>query len=164
MSVGRPIEAASAALEAADFDGDGASDLLALGQVDALGRSAGQVVFFSDSTRQSSIEPLLGQLGAPVVGRFSTSPYAGIALLEVPGIITLIGRRDRQFFPRDYPTFPLGIAEQAATYAFDLLPTRSVVSGGQETLSSVSASGSSRPSSSSSKLDPSQSPQRHPGP
>ena len=136
VSVGRPIEAASATLEAGDFDGDGATDLLALGQVDVLGRSAGQVVFFSDATRQASLVSLPGQVGAPVVGHFSAidtpagpqpSPYAGVALLEVPGIITLIGRRDRQFFARAYPTFSPPLVQQAATYAFDLLPTRSVV-------------------------------------
>ncbi|RYE89935.1 MAG: hypothetical protein EOO75_10975, partial [Myxococcales bacterium] len=130
VSLGRTIEAASASLQAGDFDGDGAADLLALGPGDFFGNRSGQIVFF-DRTQQSTQQRLPGLLGSPVVGRFDSSPYAGLALTMQQGVVTLAGQRDRQLLPQAYPSFGIPDDQRddfghVAVFALPLLPTREV--------------------------------------
>ncbi len=124
QQVGRSVETAASSLQAADFDDNKQAEILALGSSDVLGRVPSRVVFFSGDAEQATTQAIPGLLGAPVVGRFADSPYDGIAFGALPGVAMLIGRRDRQFFPRSYPSFQgLPTVTTARLYAFDILPT-----------------------------------------
>lgn len=138
VSLGRSIEAASTSLQAGDFDGDAAADLLALGPGDFFGNRSGQVAFFGDQMQLSSQQRLPGLLGSPVVGRFASSAYAGLALTTQNGVVTLMGQRDRQFLPQTYPTFGIPDDQRddfghVAVFALPLIPTRAETAANGET-------------------------------
>jgi hypothetical protein len=125
QQAGRSVEVASTSLQVGDFDDNKQAEVLALGASDLIGRASAQVIFFSRDGEQATRQSIPGLLGSPVVGRFADSPYAGISFSTLPGIAMLIGRRDRQFFPRSYPSFPvLPGTSSARIYAIDLLPSK----------------------------------------
>jgi hypothetical protein len=99
------VEVASASLQVGDFDDNKQAEVLALGTGDFLGRAPAQVIFFSEGLERSTTQAIPGLLGNPAVGRYADSPYDGVAFSAIPGVAMLIGRRDRQFFPRSYPSF-----------------------------------------------------------
>ncbi len=123
QQAGRSVEVASASLQVGDFDDNKQAEVLALGTSDLIGRAPAQVVFFGEGLERATTQAIPGLLGNPAVGRFADSPYAGIAFGSLPGLAMLIGRRDRQFFPRSYPSFqsPPGVTA-TRIYAPDLLP------------------------------------------
>lgn len=122
VRAGRPIESASTSLQAGDFDADGLADLLAFGETDSAGRGVARVIFFSDSAERASLAQVPGLVARPAAARFTNTPYDGLAFLSLPGISTVIGRRDRSFFARAYALAPLppGITD-ARFYSFNTL-------------------------------------------
>jgi hypothetical protein len=130
QQAGRSIEVGATELQSGDFDDNKQAEVLALGTKDILERAPTQVLFFSEDLERATVQPIPGLLGAPVVGRFTNSPYDGLAFGSLPGMAMLIGRRDRQFFPRSYPTFetPPGVTD-ARIYFVDFFANQGPVSG-----------------------------------
>ncbi|MCU0656661.1 MAG: hypothetical protein MUF64_15830, partial [Polyangiaceae bacterium] len=130
QQAGRSIEVGATELQSGDFDDNKQAEVLALGTKDILERAPTQVLFFSEDLERATAQPIPGLLGAPVVGRFTNSPYDGLAFGSLPGMAMLIGRRDRQFFPRSYPTFetPPDVTD-ARIYFVDFFANQGPVSG-----------------------------------
>lgn len=125
QQVGRSIETSAESLAIGDFDDNRQAEVVTLSKADIFGRSSAQVIFFSRDAENAEVSTIPGFLGTPAVGRFTNSPYDGLAFESFPGVATLIGRRDRQFFPRSYPSLsiPPEVTDLRA-FALDVIPTR----------------------------------------
>lgn len=104
VASGAAIPIVARALRTADFDGDGAPEILILGEEDALGRRPARIVYPEVSASEPLIVPLPLDVAAVSLGDIEGNDgKVDLVLAELDGISILRGRADRGI---DFAPFP----------------------------------------------------------
>ena len=113
---GTSITALAGQLQAADFDGDGSTDLLTAGPTGL------QVLYFSATGVLEDTFTLSIDDASAAVGQLTDNALSDIAVKTLAGIGVLRGRSDRTLSPTVYSSESLPVLE-ARTLGIDVLPT-----------------------------------------